>query len=142
LLPRTFQAGLKELQDWEWADRLPYLLQVFVQCFGGFYCANQKELNVMSEITGIPPGEVVNGLQFIDKFFPCGRGWFYQQPDDLVRMRFIPALALGGGCFFRQYVYGFENYETQYPKMGWLMCKWHNAVVEVLKERLEVKRQK
>lgn len=142
LLPRTFQAGLKDLQDWKWADRLPYLLQVFIQCFGGFYFATQEELKIMSEITGIPANEIVNGLTFLQKFFPCDKGWFYQQPDDLVRMRFIPALSLGTGCFFRQYAYDCDNYEARYPKMGWLMSKWHNAVFAILKEHLEVKKEK
>jgi hypothetical protein len=88
-------------------------------------------------ITGIPLEDVSNCLTFIDKFFPHDKGWFYEQKE-LRRMKLMPAMFQGAGCFLRKDLYEIKEYEAKFPEQGWLLSRWHNALYFILEPSLKV----
>lgn len=129
--PENFKKGYYALNKSKHLFKIPNLLQVFIESFGGFYIeSNDDDLRLLSEITDIPLDDIVECLNIIDIFFPTsGNGWFFSSKD-LKIMKCIPAFARGIGSFMRKEKIC-EDYDEA-SSMGWLMWKYHNSVIEVL----------
>lgn len=132
-LPSSFNDGVKELARHRHATRLPYLFQAFYLVFGGFVSLEGNEdLELLEELSGVPAGEIVDALHLLSVFFGAGKSFFFCPRDALLCLKMVPGVVRGGGAFMRQAVFGFGDYTDKYPKMGWLMAKWHNALYHAL----------
>lgn len=139
LMPENFRAGIEHLATNPLCRRIPYLLQLFIELFGGFYFEDSEDdIKLLSELSGIPADEIVPSLRLMNEFFPFERDWFYTVKDTLVCMKMIPGFVRGTGCFLRQAFYDFKDYAQRYPNMGWLLAKWHNALYHLLEPDLRI----
>jgi hypothetical protein len=138
-LPQSFLTGLTAMQAHKYALHLPYLFQCYAELMGGFIAVNDTaELEFVERLTGVPTGEVISALRLIDSFFsPVGGSMLFTQQDELLLLKMTPAYVRGGGAFLRQKVFGLDNYPDRYPKLGWLMAKWHNALYGILEPSLK-----
>lgn len=139
-MPETFLSGLKKLKDHPHRLKIPRLFQVFIEIFGGFYRVDDDaDLQHLSAATAIPVDEVVPCLEMFNDFFPISNGWFTSPANGELRMmKMIPAVFRGTGAFLRWYLHGNpKDYDGIYPKMGWLVREWHNAIYKVLEPVLK-----
>lgn len=137
MTPDSFQAGLDALLGTEHAIRIPYLLQSFVEVFGGFYREESDDLVLLSSLTGIPSADIPKALGVLDAFFPMAEGWFYDTRD-LRLVKMLPGFLRGVGCFLRHDLYSLSDYSEYSAGTYWLLNKWHNALYETLESRLGV----
>jgi hypothetical protein len=138
MMPESFKTGLAALKNHPHRARIPHLFQVFIEVFGGFYrLGDDSDLNHLSICTGIPKDDVVPCLELFDGFFPISKGWFLTVKDELRLMKMVPAVFRGTGAFLRGNLHGEDNYSKLYPKMGWLVSKWHNALYCILEPHLK-----
>jgi hypothetical protein len=137
-LPGSFRRGLAALKQHAHAARLPVLFQTFYNLFGGFIAINDKEeLELMERFTGIPAGEVIDSLCLFDSFFAKSGETFFMRPKgEMLSMKQVPAFVRGTGYFLRQTFFKLNHYDSRYPKMGWLLSRWHNAVYHILEPHL------
>ncbi len=142
-LPPGCQQGLEKVRDHPHARRLPYLFQLFVEVFGGFYAPDLKDdLDLLSKATGIPAAEIPECLNLYGVFFPFSNGWFHKGKPGLQIMKMIPAIARGAGCFVRHSQFGLKHYTDRYGSIGGrMMGDWHNAFLEILHQELEAKEE-
>lgn len=138
-LPPGCREGLKAARNHKYAQKLPYLFQLFIEVYGGFYAPKKEgELTLLSNATGIPAAEIPGCLGLYDVFFPFRGGWFYTIKDEIVSLKLMPILARGPGCFFRQHAFGLKNYWERYSR-SIPLAYWHNAFVSILHPELERK---
>lgn len=138
-LPPGCCEGLKAVRDHKYTRKLPYLFQLFIEVYGGFYAPKKEnELKLLSNATGIPEAEIPDCLKLYDVFFPFKEGWFYTIKDELVALKMVPALARGAGCFVRQYAFGLKSYAERYSASVPL-GHWHNAFLSILHPELQKK---
>ena len=137
ILPANFQHGMAEVRDYEHAQKLPFFLQIFIEVFGGFYCPNDdRELQYISQATGIPVDHIPGALDMLDKFFPINNGWIHD--GDRVRfLKGLPSYLRGAGCFAREDIYG-KDWSKQFPQLAWQIPNWHNALYRLLEPSLKV----
>jgi len=137
-LPRSFNRGLDALKKHPHMARLPVLFQTFYNLFGGFISFHDSdELELMHKFTGIPAAEIVDSLLLFDSFFAGeGKTFFMRSKNELLSMKQVPAFVRGTGCFFRQSHFKLVAYESRYPKMAWLLKRWHNAIYHILEPHL------
>jgi len=139
LMPNSFLRGLEELREQPYADRVPFLFQVFVECFGGFYALHDdRDIKAMSDCTGIPVDQIEDSLMLFNKFFPLNGGWFFAPKNEIRCMKMIPAILRGTGAFLRARLFDAKNYNALFPQMGWLVSNWHNALYAFLEPALHV----
>lgn len=137
LLPQKFRHGLELLQQNPYREKIPFLFQLFTELLGGFCLTSaDDDFELMSALTGIPADKVRPALEMMNDFFEFGEDWFIEQRDEIMRLRVNPSLFLGTGCFFRKSVYDLDSYNDRFPKMGWLLSRWHNALYETLEAHL------
>ena len=135
-LPPGCRMGLTALKTHPHAVRIPYLFQMFIEVFGGFYAPRlPDELDVLSRATGIPVPDIPDCLSLYDKFFPFDKGWFYERKDGLRCMKMIPAFVRGAGCFLRHELFGLKSYSTRY-QAGRSLSEWHNSLLHFLHPEL------
>jgi len=140
ILPQNFQEGFKRLSKSDHKHAVPYILQLYVELFGGFLIDDMDRAHLAS-LANVPVEAVTESLELFDVFFPCEAGW-YQQSKELRLMKMIPAYLRGVGAFFRQSLRGSKQYTEIAPQMGWLVSKWHNATFAILETELAVKEDK
>lgn len=140
MLPRNFQTGFKRLSKSPHKHAVPFILQLYVEVFGGFLVEDKDQLH-LAALSGVPAEVVTEALQLFDVFFPFDNGW-YQQSKELSMMKMIPAYLRGTGAFFRQSLLGLKDYKEAAPQMGWLLSKWHNSTLKILESELGVKEDK
>lgn len=138
LMPDNFRRGLSILEQHEHAIRIPYLLQIFIEVCGGFYINNETDIGHISQISGIPQEDIVPCLKLMDEIFPTQKGWFSEHENELVMMKFLPAVIRGIGCFFRQRVYEINDYSKISQHRGYWLTRWHNALYSCLESYLGV----
>ncbi len=76
------------------------------------------------------------------RFPPTPFGWFYDykpKGESLRILKLVPAYIRGIGCFVRHALFGFEEYKEYDDDLSFRLAGWHNALIEVVKEELEVK---
>jgi len=136
-LPKSFDRGLDALKKHPHMERLPVLFQTFYTLFGGFIALYDDELELMHRFTGIPASDIIESLLLFDSFFAGdGKTFFMRPKNELLSMKQVPAFVRGTGCFFRQSHFKLGSYESRYPKMGWLLARWHNAIYRILEPHL------
>lgn len=137
LLPDSFNNGMEALSKFEYAQHVPYFLQVFIEVFGGFYCpTDDRELLQISHATGIPVEKIPESLALLDMFFPISKGWIHQG-DGINLLKGVPAYLRGAGCFAREDLYG-KGWEKDFPQISWQIPNWHNALYKLLEPSLKV----
>ncbi|OBS08002.1 hypothetical protein [Acidihalobacter prosperus] len=137
LLPDSFKNGMNALSKFEYAQHIPYFLQVFIEVFGGFYCpTDERELLQISEATGIPSEKIPEALELLDEFFPIPNGWVHKG-NGVNFVKGVPAYLRGAGCFARQDLYG-EDWKSEFPQINWQIPNWHNALYKLLEPTLKV----
>ena len=112
---------------------------MFIEVFGGWYSRrNGDDLDLLAQMTGIPPQRIEHCLNYMNKIFPTNNGWFFDCKDELRVMKMIPAVCRGTGAFLRNTIYNPGDYSDLYPEMEWLVRKWHNALYGILEKYLKV----
>lgn len=137
LLPDSFKSGMDALSKFEYAQHVPYFLQVFIEVFGGFYCpTDDRELIQISHATGIPVEKIPEALALLDMFFPIPKGWMHQG-DGINLLKGVPAYLRGAGCFAREDLYG-KDWKNGFPQIKWQIPNWHNALYKLLEPSLKI----
>ncbi len=137
LLPDSFNNGMNALSKFEYAQHVPYFLQVFIEVFGGFYCpTDDRELLKISQATGIPVEKIPEALSLLDMFFPIPKGWVHEG-DGVNFLKGVPAYLRGAGCFAREDLYG-KEWGKDFPQIDWQIPNWHNALYKLLEPSLKV----
>lgn len=140
-LPQSFHGGLEALAAHPHGRRLPYLFQCFYALFGGFLVLDDdQDRQLLAAFTGVPANELEGALRLFDAFFGGDeRSLFFTPQDSLFCMKMVPGFVRGTGAFLRQTIGDLKSYEDRYPKMGWLIAHWHNALYHVLQPQLGTK---
>lgn len=137
-MPDSFRNGLKKLRTHRHRERIPFLWQLFIEVFGGFYCLRDDcDLQVLSDATEIPVDDVVECLELYETFFPVTNGWFFETKGELRIMKMVPAVYHGTGVFVRDFLFGKEEYDKHIPSMTFLRAKWNNALYGILESELK-----
>lgn len=136
-MPTSFRQGMSLLQKHEHRNRIPFLWQLFIEVFGGFYClSNDCDLTLLAQCTKIPQAQIPECLDLYGTFFPNPSGWFITPMSELRILKNVPAVYHGTGAFLRQSVFN-DNYKEYVPQMAWLVSKWHNALYHLLEPELK-----
>ena len=109
--------------------KIPYLLQIFIESFGGYYIDSDADIGLISEITQIPKDQVVGCLEILNVFFPAENGWWIPTKN-LRLLKFTPAFVRGIGSFMRKDQIC-ERY-SDLTSMGWLLSKYHDVAIDVI----------
>lgn len=141
-MPGNFHLGMQWLRDHEHRYRIPYLLQAFVDVFGGFLFKTDEDLNLMAMVTGVPADAILPALESLDRFFPFPGGWLLHGKGNMVLLKMLPAYIRGVGCFLRQGHYQVSDYRDRWPTCAWYMATWHNSLYQVLEPHLGRKPEK
>lgn len=142
LAPNNFVHGFNYIKRHKHRYRIPYLLHLFIEVFGGYYLkygSYDQDTKMISAITGIPESDLIECLGTINEFFPTPGGWFISYKDELHTIKFFPAVWRGIGCFVRHKYLFRDRYEEIAPNMGWLLGKYHNVAYNALSPVLEDK---
>lgn len=140
--PPSFQSGVNALTTIADPYRVPYALQVFIEVFGGFMLtstAPESDAAFLSRLVGVATADLPATIALLDVFFPTGHSWQFSQKGEIRRTLLIPCLWLGVGCFLRAIRFPGESHSVRYPQMGWLLARWHNALVALLEEKGKLK---
>lgn len=113
------------------AKKLPYLFQLFIEVFGGWLVKdNDKDLEILAALSNIPKDEILPCLSLYDNLKPIGSSSsFYDHRGKMTMLKHIPAYLRGVGCFSRRIFYdsiestGISNFHTS---------RYHNVLVDVL----------
>jgi len=137
-MPASCQRGMALLQKNEFRNHIPFLWQLFIEVFGGFYCLTEPcDVQVLSECTGIPAEHIPECLDLYGQFFPNSSGWFMTAKNELRIMKNVPAVYHGTGAFLRDSLFKSGEYAKKIPRMAWLVGKWHNALYSILEPELK-----
>jgi len=125
----------------------PYFFQIFFYAYGGFFMMDRKEeeYQTLSEMTGVPVGEIDLALSFWDTLYPKSTSWMTTiNHGGLYYMQFVPVPLRGIGVNYRRHHYAsddikepgelFKNLRslvTQYCYND--MIHWNNAAYIMLK---------
>jgi hypothetical protein len=141
LLPDRFVQTLAELFKCPWGSRVPYCLQLFIEGLGGMISlTDRRDAEFLAKASGIPAAEIPQALSFYDHMFGReGWSWFYDTRKELRRLQLVPAFVRGMGAFHRQSLFDLDDYDEQFPEMGWLLSRWHNTGYAILQPVLEAK---
>jgi hypothetical protein len=137
-LPATFREGLRKLRAQPNYRRYALLWQVFLWGFGGFYLADreEEEFGWMAEQTGIPAGEIGQGLAAFDDLFPlAGGAWIAPVRGTSLRVaKMVPPALRGVGAVQRLQRRRARNYDGfgLSPLGRRNLITWHNALVRLL----------
>jgi hypothetical protein len=137
LLPSNFQTGFQRLSASKHKFAVPYILQLYVELFGGFF-VDDLDREHLAALAGQPMEAVIESLDLLDIFYPINNGW-HTSSKELRMLKVVPAYLRGIGAFFRKTSRGLKTYLEIAPKMGWLVSKWHNAALAILGRELAVK---
>lgn len=133
-LPSSFQIGFNQLSASKHRHAIPYILQLYVELFGGFI-ADDLDRRHLAALAGQPVEAVAEALAILDVFYPINKGW-HTTSKELRMLKMVPAYLRGIGSLFRWTFRGLKNYEEIAPEMEWLIVKWHNAAVTILGREL------
>lgn len=135
VLPTAFREGMRTLDAHPQAQQAAYFLQVFIEVLGGFYWpADEADLKIVADSTGVPPEAVESMVGLLDAFFPIQAGWVHKDPSGIHFIKGVPAYVRGAGCFAREALHRRE-WATDNPSSYWT-TRWHNALYALLKPTL------
>jgi len=136
LLPSNFQTGFERLSASKYKHSVPYILQLYVELFGGFF-VDDLDREHLAALAGQPVEAVMEALDLIDVFYPINNGW-HTTSRELRLLKMVPAYLRGIGAYFRKSFRGLKSYSEIAPNMDWLVSKWHNATLAILGRELAV----
>jgi hypothetical protein len=136
-LPKNFRSGFDKVAKSPNRVRIPYILQMYIELFGGFL-VDDTDRAQLAELAGAPVDAVTEALDLFDVFFPTQNGW-RTTSKEVQMMKMIPAYLRGIGAFFRHDSRKIDKYSVIAPNMSWLISKWHNSAYEILEKELAVK---
>lgn len=96
--------GLYELSRHPSLDCYPHFWQIFIYVFGGFIVEEyeEEEYSALSEMTGIPVGEIPHALGAFDILFAHSESWFITDSNSGIRMmKLFPVPFRGVGVLLR-----------------------------------------
>ena len=139
VLPRSFRESLGELSEGPHATRLPYVLQSFIETFGGFYLERPDEIELMATVWGVPRDDVVPLVETFDSIFaiPKGGSWYFREEGGLVFLKTVPAFVRGAGCFLRHVFHELSDYKKKYAGCDLRLTRWHVSLGRVLELELK-----
>lgn len=137
-LPQSFRDGLRRLRARNSFRRYALLWQVFLWGFGGFYLADREaeEFGWLSRQTGIPEGEIGEGLRAFDDLFPLAEGsWIVPVKNSPIRLaKMMPIAFRGVGAVQRLRHRGAANYDGFGAGRAGRrnLIDWHNGLIRLL----------
>jgi hypothetical protein len=144
-LPVSFRDALTQLAAEPYFHRYPIFWQWFLWVFGGFILNDyqQKEFELLSRKTGIPPTEIPRALRSYEILFPSPKGWLLDLPKTSIRaMKLFSTPFMGVGANFRRWHYcpnlEFDELNLTGPYTKINMLKWNNATLAALRTNKEL----
>lgn len=150
-LPNNIKSGMDEMVKLPHFYLYPSLWQSFIFVMGGFLLKDKldDEYYVLSELSGVPKDEVVEGLRAFDYLFPLENGsWFIGKPNtSIMILQFMPLPFSGLGANFRRQYYRIDDAHHEYSDLeGKLtgkytvndLIKFNNLAVEYLSKAKEL----
>ena len=134
LLPLNFKAGFKRLSASKHRYSIPYILQLYVELFGGFL-VDDVDREHLASLAGQPSEAVIEALDILDEFYPTSNGWHIKK-GNLSILKMVPAYLRGIGAFFREKQRGLNNYSEISQSNGELIGEWHKAALTILRREL------
>lgn len=139
LLPDTFKSGLDTISQNQYYNKYPIFWQWFMWLFGGFILKDyeEREYELLSKKTGIPPSEIPNALESYNLLFPQDDGWFIEPPCTNIKiMKMFPVPFRGIGGYYRGLKYDESGKINQLNLSGLHtlddLIRWNNLGVKVL----------
>lgn len=137
IMPDNFRQGIEKIHSHKHALRIPYLLQLFIELFGGFHFPGPDE-DLLATISSIPKEDISECLDFMDYFFPFEKKWFFTR-GTMKAMKLIPGYLHGTGCFLRFLMYGLQRYEDGFDnEIAGILSEWHSALYNTLQPELGI----
>jgi hypothetical protein len=138
-LPQTFRDGHERLRSLTFRSRVPYVLQVFLEYFGGMY-ASEGDLDLLSRLTGLTGPEVEQTIALLDVFFPkadddAWRWCSTSHGGRLTRLKFCPAIARGAGALLHRVAHGHDSFTHLGPRDA-LYSQWSEVLIKVVQEQV------
>jgi len=139
VLPASLRDALTELAAGPYARQMPYIMQSFVETFGGFYIDRADELSLMATVWGVPQEQVQPLLAAVDGIFgaPRGGSWYFREPGGIVFLKFVPAFVRGAGCLLRCIYHELDDYKKKYSGCDLRLARWHASITRVLEAELK-----
>jgi hypothetical protein len=147
-LPKHFREGLDHLRGLDYRTRVPFLLQVFFEYFGGMY-TEDADLTLLARITGLTTDQVTEGITVLDVFFPSGDGndeddddddawsWcFTSHGDRLTRLKMCPAFMRGAGALMHRFAGKHEDFDHLNVR-GELYDAWQTALLAFVQAQIK-----
>jgi hypothetical protein len=72
-LPSNFQSGFERLSASKYKHAIPYILQLYVELFGGFF-VDDLDREQLASLAGQPVDAVTEALDLMDVFYPTSKG--------------------------------------------------------------------
>lgn len=136
-MPSSYQTGMNVLKEHSHRNTIPFLWQLFIEVFGGFYRTDAtNDVDILSQITRIPPEDIPGCLELYGTFFPNNNGWFFNPQNELCIMKNVPAVYHGTGAILRFILDGRDRLSERYPRMNWLVRKWGEQLNLLLQSEL------
>ena len=139
-LPVSFRDGHQRLHELTFKARIPYLLQVFTEYFGGMH-TQDRDLTLLSQLTDLSRDQVDEALGMLDMFFPGGGAeWSWRSQSHngrLTRLKLCPAIARGSGALLHLLGATRRNFAHLDGNRRTLYQTWHASLVEVVQAQLD-----
>jgi len=131
--PPAFKEGVQELAKLPSPDRLPLVLQCFIEALGGWVFLTKRDFGFFAELAGIDTAHVKDYLRLYNVFFPIqGDGnWIYSGPGGALAMKLVPGFVRGAGSFLRDRHFnsdGKGDWADDHTEARWAIADWHNAL--------------
>ena len=130
----------------------PRLWQLFTYMMGGFLLTDlmDKEIQLLSNLSGVPYGEVMHALNVYDILFPIANNWIRPiNNTHIQRLNMMPAPLMGIGANLRRIIYRDDDteegssYDALQKKLSSdytfdNLLKWHQAGFNLLKNSMDL----
>lgn len=134
LLPQNFTVGFEQVSRSPNRTKIPYILQLHWEIFGGFLIDDIDRAQLAS-LADVSPEVVEEALNLFDVFYPTSNGWITVSKE-IKMMTMVPAYSRGIGAFHRHISRSLATYDAIAPKMAFLISRWHNAAYKILQSEL------
>ncbi len=132
-LPWSCRKGLAIMQESPHRNRLPYLWQLFIEVFGGFYSiADDCDLSLLSQCTGIPKSDIEECLDLYTRLFPSKSGWWLPYEKEIKMLKHVPGIYHGTGVLLRTQLLGQDFYEKRHGRSRNQLRQWGRTLREVV----------
>jgi len=87
-LPSNFQSGFERLSASKSKHAIPYILQLYVELFGGFF-VDDLDREQLASLAEQPVDAVTEALDLMDVFYPTNKGW-HTSSEELRMLKMVP----------------------------------------------------